>query len=101
MHALFLLTIIADDSLKNVIAEEVSALGATGYTTSMVEGKGRSGLRNDVWTGENVKIETVVDDVVLRSVLDRLEKVYFEKYPVVAYYHPVNVVRKAHFSGHH
>ena len=95
---MFLLTIIVDDSLRRVIEEEIITLGAKGFTTSAVEGQGRSGLRTDVWGGENVKIETMVDERTLAVIMQRLEDSYFEKYAIIAYSHTVQVLRKSHFS---
>ena len=98
MNTFVLLTIIAGTSLQSVIEQDISALGAKGYTTSPVEGKGKSGVRNDIWSGENVKIETIVSKIVLPLILETLRLKYFDRYPVIAYYHSVAVMRTDHFS---
>lgn len=97
MSTMILLTIIADDSLKSALEDEITSSGATGFTTSPVEGKGKTGVRNDVWSG-NVKIETIIDEKILDSITQKLKQHYFDKYSIIAYWHSVSVVRASHFS---
>jgi len=98
MHTLQLLTIIAEESLATILEKEIVALGAKGYTASIVTGKGLHNLRDNQWEGENIKIETITTEEKCKSILQHLEKKYFERYAMIAFYHPVNVVRTSHFS---
>lgn len=97
MNHLILLTIIAEEALATVIETEIAALGAKGYTISSVSGKGLSGVRDNQWEGENVKIETIVSEPTCKEILGHLEKKYFERYAMIAFHHPVNVLRTDHF----
>ena len=97
MNNLQLLTIIVQETLAESIQQEIMELGAKGYTQSTVSGKGLSGTRNSPWEGENVKIETVVPQAICEEILDHLQKKYFERYAIIAFYHAVNVVRNRHF----
>ncbi len=97
MHALNLLTIIAEEALSATIEKEIQQLGAKGYTSSHVSGKGLSGTRDNQWEGENIKIETVVSEDICRKILKHVEEKYFDRYALIAFYHPVNVVRTNHF----
>lgn len=97
MTNLVLLTIIAEEVLSNAIESEIQELGAKGYTSASVSGKGLHGLRDNQWEGENVKIETVVSEDNCRKILEHLQKKYFDRYPMIAFYHPVSVVRTNHF----
>lgn len=97
MNQLILLTIITEDALASIIETEIVALGARGFTISPVSGKGLSGVRDNPWEGENIKIETIVSENSCQSILDHLQKKYFERYAMIAFYHPVNVVRTQHF----
>ncbi len=97
MKNLSLLTIIAEEALASMIEKEIVALGAKGYTTSSVSGKGLSGIRDNQWEGENVKIETIVSDDNCTLILDHLQKKYFDRYAIIAFHHPVNVIRTNHF----
>lgn len=96
-HNLTLLTIIAEEALAQVISSEIMGLGARGYTISPVSGQGLSGVRDNQWEGENVKIETIVSEARCQTILEHLQKKYFERYAMIAFYHPVSVVRTQHF----
>jgi len=97
MNNLNLLTIIAEEALEPFIEKEITEMGAKGYTVSAVSGKGLHGLRNNQWEGENVKIETIVSEDSCKKILDHLQRKYFDRYAMIAFYHPVNVVRTDHF----
>lgn len=92
-----LLTIIADDSLEHVIEQEIIAIGAKGYTVSHVNGKGETGSRDSAWSGENVKIETIVSAGTCEKILVHLSKNYFGKYAMIAYCFDVQTIRSDHF----
>ena len=97
MNNLNLLTIIAEEALTASIEKEILEMGARGYTASAVSGKGLHGLRDNQWEGENVKIETIVSDENCQKILSHLQRKYFERYAMIAFYHPVSVVRTDHF----
>lgn len=97
MNNLILLTIIAEEALAPMIEKEIEELGAKGFTTSTVSGKGLSGIRDNQWEGENIKIETIISETSCNAILNHLQKKYFERYSMIAFYHPVNVVRTQHF----
>lgn len=97
MNNLMLLTIIAEESLEGILEKEIAEMGAKGYTTSAVSGKGLSAVRDNQWDGENIKIETIVSEASCKEILDHLQKKYFERYAIIAFYHPVSVVRTSHF----
>ncbi len=97
MNNLSLLTIIVEEALATNIEKEIGDLGAKGYTTSSVSGKGLSGIRDNQWEGENVKIETIVSDTSCKAILDHLKGKYFDRFAIIAFHHPVNVIRTDHF----
>lgn len=97
MNNVSLLTIIVEESLAAIIEKEIGELGAKGYTLSNVSGKGLTGLRDNPWEGENIKIETIVSDDNCKNILRHLQRKYFDKYAIIAFHHPVNVIRTAHF----
>lgn len=97
LSKLKLVTIIADDSLEHVIETEIIALGAKGYTVSHVEGKGKTGSRDSAWSGENVKIETIVSEEACEQILKHIAQHFFQKYALIVYAHDVEVMRSAHF----
>jgi hypothetical protein len=93
-----MLTIIAEEALSSAIEKEIIALGAKGYTTSTVSGRGISGIRDNQWEGENVKIETVATNDTCKAILAFIEKNYFDKYAIIAFHFPVTVIRTDHFA---
>jgi nitrogen regulatory protein P-II 2 len=97
MNNLNLLTIIAEEALASSIEKEIVAMGAKGYTSSSVSGKGVHDVRDNQWEGENIKIETIVSEENCKRILGHLQKKYFDRYAMIAFYHPVNVIRTSHF----
>ncbi len=97
MNNLNLLTIIAEEALAPSIEKEIIEMGAKGYTASAVSGKGLHELRDNQWEGENVKIETIVSEDSCKKILEHLQQKYFDRYAMIAFYHPVNVVRTNYF----
>jgi nitrogen regulatory protein PII len=97
MNTLILLTIITEEALAHFIEEEIMELGSKGYTTSAVSGKGLSGVRDNQWEGENVKIETIVSEANCKQILEHLQNKYFGRYAIIAFHHPITVVRTNHF----
>jgi hypothetical protein len=98
MESLQLLTIIAEEALTEVLENEIVSLGAKGYTASQVSGKSQSNVRDNPWEGENVKIETIVPITTCLKILDHLKAKYLERYALIAFYYPVNVIRTHHFA---
>ena len=97
MTNLSLLTIIIEESLANTIEKEICEIGAKGYTSSNVSGKGLSGVRDNQWDGENIKIETIVSEETCKKILDHLQKKYFNRFAIIAFHHPVSIIRSNHF----
>ncbi|HEY0744770.1 MAG TPA: P-II family nitrogen regulator [Chryseosolibacter sp.] len=97
LSKLKLVTIIADDSLRHLLEEHITELGAKGYTVSHVEGKGKTGSRDSAWSGENVKIETIVPDVVCDRIISKIANQFFPSYAVIVYISDVEVLRSTHF----
>ncbi len=97
MNNLQLLTIIAEESLTSLLEKEIIAFGAKGYTASNVSGKGLHNLRDNQWEGENIKLETITSEENCQLILNHLEKKYFERYAMIAFYHPVHVIRNQQF----
>lgn len=86
-------TIVAEALLADRLKEDVLELGASGYTCTEAEGKGSRGVRASEWEGKNIKLECVVQHDVAQRILEKLAKVYFEDFAVIAYCHDVEVVR--------
>ncbi len=98
MTSFQLLTIIAEETLAAPLENEISELGARGYTVIQARGKSGGHVRDNPWEGENIQIETVVTDEVCRKIVRHLEEKYFDRYALIAFHHPVQVVRSEHFK---
>lgn len=92
-----LLTLIFDEALARQIENEILELGAKGYTITTVQGRGHSGERADSWTGVNAKLEIIAREQVVIKILSHVKMKYFERYPLIAYFHDIHVVRSNHF----
>lgn len=93
LKTLKLVTIIVEAVICDKIVREIRSLGATGYTLTAAEGQGSRGVRASEWEGKNMKIDTLVSEVVAHQILDLLATHYFPHYAVVAYVQDVQVVR--------
>lgn len=89
-----LVTIVAEPLLKARLLDALVNLGATGYSVSQAEGHN---ARATAFEGANVRIETVVSRGVADLILRHLAEHYFEHFSVVAWAHPVRVVRSSKF----
>jgi len=86
-------TIIAEVILEKRLTEEVTRLGATGYTVTDARGKGSRGLRTSEWEGQNIVLQTLVGPAVAERILQRMAEAYFPHFAAVAYVENVQVVR--------
>jgi hypothetical protein len=93
-----LLTIVAESILEQRLTDEIERCGATGWTLSPARGRGSRGMRASEWEGGNVRIEVLATDEVVDRLLSALEAQYFAHYAVVAFVHPVAVLRGEKFG---
>lgn len=88
-----LLTIVVEASLEQRIAKDLIAGGAKGFTVTTAHGQGPKNQRAGDLEGGNVKIESVVSETILPTLLDALEKKYFEHYACTLWITDVQVLR--------
>ncbi len=87
-----LVTVVAEAVLQERLLADLRAWGVEGLTVSRAEGDPFGSRVGDV-EGGFVRIECIVAAATADAVLDGLEAAYLERYKVVAYDHPVRVVR--------
>lgn len=92
LKKLKLITIIAETILEEQICEELLSLGATGYTIVESKGHGSVGRKSGIFPGENIRIESIVNDEISTKILEAISK-YFNDYSVVCYISDVSVLR--------
>lgn len=90
---LFLVTIVTERILRDEIIDLLNEEGSKGHTITDTTGEGSRGTRVSDFEGKNVKIESVVSREVGNKIIDKVAEQYFENYAVIAYAHPVKVVR--------
>jgi len=88
-----LLTVIAEGVIEERLLADLRRWGVRGLTTSRVEGDPFGSRVADV-AGAFVRMECVVPEAVSTRVLEGLAEAYFGRYKVIAYDHPVRVVRR-------
>lgn len=94
-----LITIIAEDVLEERIVRDLKKFGIKGYTATDAHGSGHEGSRTSEWDGKNIRIEILSSGETVTKIMWHLHEKYFEKYAVIAWHHPVQVLRKRHFTG--
>lgn len=92
-----LLTVIAEGVIEERLLADLRRWGVQGLTASRVEGDPFGSRVADV-AGAFVRMECVVPHEVSTRVLEGLAAAYFGRYKVIAYDHPVRVVRGDKFD---
>ncbi len=88
-----LVTIIAESILHDELVAHLSELGASGYTTVESHGQGSEGRHAGELPGENIRIETLVDESVAEKIAARVAEKYFASYSVICFIVDAWVVR--------
>lgn len=98
LKEMHLVTIVTERILKEDILDTLRTLGAKGFTLTEASGEGSRGIRASEWEGRNLKIESIVTSSVAKKIIEHIAQSYFENYAVIAYTHPVQVVRGEKYS---
>lgn len=94
-----IVTIIAEEDLEDRLVRELKELGATGYTVARVRGEGADRARVSEWEGENIRLETIVDEPTAERIVTAMSERYFHHHSFVLLVTPAQVVRGAKFLG--
>ena len=89
-----LLTIVAEQGLENRLVTLVHQSGAKGHTISSSHGEGPRGQRFGDITGGNIRLETVVSEDVVDTIVAVLQADYFPHYAVSCWVSDVEVIRE-------
>ena len=92
-----ILTVIAEAAVESRLISDIKRLGAKGYSIGHVRGEGTTGSRLHDLNGPSVRIETVVTDAVAEVILEHLAAEYFDRFAVVAWVAPAQVMRPGRF----
>lgn len=88
-----LLTIIAEEILKDRLVKKVQELGATGASFHRTQGVGARNARHNDMFGENVQIKVVCSAAVAEQIMQYMADNYFAHYAIVAWTSDVEVMR--------
>jgi len=94
---LSLLTIIGEAVLEDRLLRDLREFGVRGWTLDPVRGEGSRGTRASTIEGGNLRIETLVTAELADRILDHVAEQYFPHFAVIAFTHPVDVVRGEKF----
>ena len=85
-QAKVLLTILSEALLEDTLIDEITALGAKGYTISEARGRGTHGVRTGKWTaGGNIRIEVIGDAALCARIVERLQSTYDKDYGLLMF----------------
>lgn len=98
-----MVVIITEAAIKDDIIEHITSLGAKGYTSDVVSGKGERGIRDDddALLGDylrNIKVEVIATTEVAEKILSSVVEKFFNNYAGITFMHDVQVVRGAKFK---
>src|SRR5436305_5444810 len=97
LQQLKLVTIVAEEILKERLCKKGLELGAAGYTCFTVEGDGSRGVRDEHVQGMNVQIEFVCPEAIALSILTYVAEHFFENFAIIAFMSDVTVIRGKHY----
>ncbi len=93
LQSLKLITIIAEEVLKDRLVAKVQELGATGASYHRTQGVGSRSVRHNDMFGENIQLKIVCSKEVAEVILTYISHTYFDNYAIVAWLTDVDVVR--------
>lgn len=92
-----LVTIITEHILREQLLRKLLELGAKGFSYHAVMGQGSGGVRKDVISGDNIRVECLCDQATADKILEYVTKHYINHYACVAWIADVSVVTEAQF----
>lgn len=95
---MMMVCIVTERILKEEILARLRESGARGFTLTEAVGEGSRGVHASDWEGRNLKIEAIVGRETAERIIEEISLAYFENYAVIAYCHPVHVVRPGKFG---
>jgi nitrogen regulatory protein PII len=98
LYPVKLLTITCEILAQKNIIEILNKHEITGYTTYEVDGNGARGIRGQGLKNEkNVKVEIIIREEKLQSVVEEISRTLFANFAIVLYVGDIEVVRTEKF----
>lgn len=93
-----LVVLVCEEALEAIIAPELLAAGANGYTVCDARGCGSRGVRDARWLlSSNVRIEILCQEAVAQSIVDLIVTKYSDNFGLVVYVLDVQTWRSGKF----
>lgn len=93
-----LLVLVCEEALEPLIAPEILAAGAKGYTVCDARGRGNRGVRDARWSlSSNIRIEVLCAEPAARRLLEVVDRQFCDNYGLVIYMHDVEASRADKF----
>lgn len=93
-----LVVIVCEEALEPLLAPELLAAGAKGYTVCEARGRGNRGLRDARWLlSSNLRIEILCPEAVALRITEMVDSKYCDNYGLVMYRHEVVASRAEKF----
>lgn len=87
-----LLTVFTEAQLEDDILEEITRLGAKGFSVADTRGKGTHGLRLGQWSKDaNIRLEVIGDAELCQSIIEYLHKKYDKNYGLLMFTQEVDL----------
>ncbi len=81
-----LLTVFTEAQLEDAILEEITRLGARGFSVTDARGKGTHGLRLGQWTKDaNIRLEVIGEADLCQNIAVYLRKKYEKHYGLLIF----------------
>jgi hypothetical protein len=98
LHPMKMITVIAEEILRDQLVRKIREFGATGCSYHSTQGVGTHvGRHNDVFSA-NFELKVVSPQPIADKIMAHLSEHYFGKYAIVAWMSDVEVVRAGHFG---
>lgn len=93
-----LVVIVCEEALEPLLAPDLLAAGAKGYTVCEARGRGNRGVRDARWLlSSNLRIEILCPEPAARRIMEMVDRKYCDNYGLVMYMHDVEASRADKF----
>jgi len=89
-----LVVLVCEEALETIIAPELLAAGAKGYTVTEARGRGSRGVQDARWLlASNLRIEILCNEEVARRIVEIIATQYSDNFGLVVYTLDVQTIR--------
>jgi len=94
LHPTKLVVLVCEEALEAIIAPDLLAAGAKGYTVCDARGRGSRGVRDARWRlSSNVRMEILCREDVAQRIVEMIVTKYSDNFGLVVYMLDVETIR--------